>query len=85
MPWTKQYRTKPLKNYNLKDYRKQSTVLVSFSSTKLEWCDPLACCKKENQRYTGSSIIGISTMHKSNSVPVFSEAEAQAHAKMRRG
>lgn len=36
------------------------------------------------QHYTGTNIIGIATMHKSNMVPVFSQEEAVALAKMRR-
>lgn len=35
-------------------------------------------------KYTGESMIGIATMHKSNSVPVFSKDQAEATAKMRR-
>ena len=35
--------------------------------------------------YTGTAIVGISTMHKSNSVPVFSKEAAIDIAKMRRG
>lgn len=34
--------------------------------------------------YTGSSILGISTLHKSNAVPVFSKEEAIDISKMRR-
>lgn len=34
--------------------------------------------------YTGSLIKGISTLHKSNAVPVISEAEMHEHAAMRR-
>lgn len=34
--------------------------------------------------YTGSAIIGIGTLHKSNAVPIFSEAEAKDQASMRR-
>lgn len=36
-------------------------------------------------QYTGTKIIGIGTMHKSNAVPVFSNEEAHAIATMRRG
>lgn len=36
-------------------------------------------------RYTGDKLIGIGVMHKSNSVPVFSNDEAVDLAKMRRG
>ena len=40
---------------------------------------------KPNPVYTGTKIIGIGTLHKSNAVPVFSNEEAQDIAKMRRG
>lgn len=35
--------------------------------------------------YTGTKIIGIGTMHKSNAVPIFSDDEAKDIARMRRG
>ena len=35
--------------------------------------------------YTGTKILGIATMHKSNAVPVFSDQEAIEIATMRRG
>lgn len=35
--------------------------------------------------YTGTKMMGIGTMHKSNSVPIFSDEEAVAIATMRRG
>ena len=35
--------------------------------------------------YTGISVLGISTLHKSNGVPVFSKEEAIDISKMRRG
>lgn len=40
---------------------------------------------KPSPTYTGTKIIGVATMHKSNLVPVFSDEEAEAVAKMRRG
>ena len=40
---------------------------------------------KENPKYTGTKILGIGTMHKSNAVPVFSDQEAHDIATMRRG
>jgi len=43
------------------------------------------CFKKESPVYTGDKIKGIGTMHKSNSVPVFSDQEAIDIATMRRG
>jgi hypothetical protein len=40
---------------------------------------------KPISRYTGVSIIGIGTMHKSNAVPIFSQEQAEDISKMRRG
>jgi hypothetical protein len=40
---------------------------------------------KDIPQYTGTKILGIGTMHKSNAVPVFSEDEAKAISTMRRG
>ena len=40
---------------------------------------------KDIPRYTGTKILGIGTMHKSNAVPVFSDEEAHDIATMRRG
>jgi hypothetical protein len=39
---------------------------------------------KPVKQYTGTKIVGIATMHKSNAVPVFSNEEAEDIAKMRR-
>lgn len=39
---------------------------------------------KQSQQYTGTKILGIGTMHKSNAVPIFSDQEAQDISKMRR-
>ena len=39
---------------------------------------------KETVFYTGDAIVGIATMHKSNSIPVFSQKDAEDVAKMRR-
>jgi hypothetical protein len=36
-------------------------------------------------QYTGSSMVGIATMHKSNAIPVFSVEDAKDVSKMRRG
>ena len=40
---------------------------------------------KPKQVYTGTKMLGIGTMHKSNSVPIFSNEEAVEIATMRRG
>lgn len=39
---------------------------------------------KDIPQYTGTKILGIGTMHKSNAVPVFSDEEAKAISTMRR-
>ena len=39
---------------------------------------------KPVQQYTGTKMLGIGTMHKSNSVPIFSDEEAVSIATMRR-
>jgi hypothetical protein len=40
--------------------------------------------KKENQKYTGTLIKGIATMHKSNAVPIIDQKQAEEIAQMRR-
>jgi len=40
---------------------------------------------KDIPQYTGTKIIGIGTMHKSNAVPVFSDEQAVEISTMRRG
>jgi hypothetical protein len=46
------------------------------------------CCgvatKSPEKVYTGTNILGIATMHKSNAVPVFSSKDAEDISKMRR-
>jgi hypothetical protein len=40
--------------------------------------------RKPDQFYTGTNMVGIGTLHKSNAVPIFSEEEARDQATMRR-
>lgn len=40
--------------------------------------------KAPDKVYTGSAMLGIGTLHKSNGVPIFSQEEAHDIAKMRR-
>lgn len=47
--------------------------------------DPASELRAPNKVYTGTEMIGIAVMHKSNLVPVFSKAEAIDSATMRRG
>ena len=42
------------------------------------------CTKSEIQKYTGTNMLGIATLHKSNSIPVFRQEDAIDIAKMRR-
>lgn len=44
-----------------------------------------AISSKKIPQYTGTKIIGIGTLHKSNAVPVFSDEEAVEISRMRRG
>lgn len=43
-----------------------------------------SCHKTESPKYTGTLVKGISTMHKSNAVPIINKEEAKEHASMRR-
>jgi hypothetical protein len=38
-----------------------------------------------SKQYTGTKVLGIATMHKSNAVPVFAEEQAIEISQMRRG
>jgi hypothetical protein len=44
----------------------------------------VACTKRTDTAYTGEKVLGISVLHKSNGVPVFSQEEAIDISKMRR-
>ena len=53
------------------------------STNKISYDSSMA--KKEENVYTGTEIIGIAQMHKSNAVPVRNKKSAEEVAKMRRG
>jgi hypothetical protein len=61
--------------YNVSDHRQKYPSQVDTGIT---------FAKKPNV-YTGERLVGIATMHKSNSVPVFSQEDAIEIARMRRG
>ena len=44
----------------------------------------VTCVKPQDKEYTGTKILGIATLHKSNGVPVFNDQEAKDISKMRR-
>lgn len=43
------------------------------------------CTKSDSVKYTGTAMMGIATLHKSNAVPVFSQEDAVEISRMRRG
>lgn len=47
--------------------------------------DPGVALKKDPQKYTGTLVKGVATMHKSNAVPVIDDEQATDIARMRRG
>lgn len=60
-------------------YRRETKHIPSLNPT-----DMGPCTKPPEKVYTGTSIVGIATMHKSNAVPVFSSEDAKDISKMRR-
>lgn len=77
----------------IKDFKPKSKNLPVKESSNVPFYPSLntdvkelsgVCAKKEEQVYTGSKLIGIAVMHKSNLVPVFSRDDATELAKMRR-
>ncbi len=58
---------------------RESKKISSLNS----WVTGAVNCHKP-QQYTGTKMLGIGTMHKSNAVPIFSSDEAADIAKMRR-
>jgi hypothetical protein len=68
-------------------YRSTSTANIRDTGPRppsLNPADMRPAPKNETKVYTGTKIIGIGTMHKSNSVPIFSNDEAHDIAHMRR-
>ena len=61
-------------------YRRETPYIASLNSK--DSCG--VATKAPEKVYTGSSIVGIATMHKSNAVPVFSSEDAVEISKMRR-
>ena len=61
-------------------YRRETPHIASLNSK--DSCG--VATKAPEKVYTGTSIVGIATMHKSNAVPVFSNEDAVEISKMRR-
>ena len=69
-------------------HRSQTTTPAIPSHTATPkpdaYCTASPTAKQAPKTYTGTAMLGISTLHKSNSVPVFSKQDAIDIAKMRR-
>jgi len=78
--WTTKKREYEFKEYTTQDqpYRRETPVYKSLDS------GTGSTEKKERMNYTGTLVKGISTMHKSNAVPIIDAEEAKEHARMRR-
>jgi len=79
-PHTRKPAPEPLKV--VADYRRQVPTIPSLPMTTEGMQN--ACARKEPQRYTGTLIKGIVTMHKSNAVPVINDEQAREISSMRR-
>ena len=73
------------------DVKKSKTVVVKDTPYRRETLqypslnsDKGNTFKTIDKVYTGTAVLGIGTLHKSNAVPVFSKEEAEDQAKMRR-
>lgn len=64
----------------VKPYRRETPYIASLNSK--DSCG--VATKAPEKVYTGNSIVGIATMHKSNAVPVFNSQDAVDISKMRR-
>lgn len=67
------------------DVRRNSVQPAPQQNTSLRIFEGMkGSTSKVQQTYTGTKIIGIATMHKSNMVPIFTKDEAKDVATMRR-
>lgn len=75
-------KAKPASSKDFKfDYTPPRRVQNKGRSLQTAVCDT---AKPEKKEYTGTLIKGISTMHKSNAVPIINDQQAKEHANMRR-
>ena len=73
--------TKTVATLQRKPVSYRGSDLPKIPSLKDTW-EP--CVRPADKVYTGDAIVGISTMHKSNAVPVFNKQAAIDISKMRR-
>jgi hypothetical protein len=73
---------------SVKPVQKHSSQSVTRDASKIPslngGIDMTPAFKTPEKVYTGTKIIGIGTMHKSNAVPIFSDDEAKEISSMRR-
>jgi len=84
----KKYETKPVKKPKSEPLRSVGpAVPAGRECSRLPSRDtgPGIGAAVESPKYTGSAVLGITIMHKSNLVPVFSSDEAKEVSRMRRG
>lgn len=77
----KKFQPPPFKPYVAQEVYRRGYDANSLSSCTV---DAGVAPRKEPQRYTGTLITGIATMHKSNAVPIINQEEATDIARMRR-
>lgn len=81
-----QPKRKPKSN-NTTIYNPPKPTYRGYNDPKIPSLNPTLagdCTKPQPKVYTGDKIVGIGVMHKSNSVPIFSDQEAKDIAHMRR-
>jgi cytoplasmic iron level regulating protein YaaA (DUF328/UPF0246 family) len=82
----KKYETKPVKQVAKQSYSSPKTIRRETPHIpSLDTGVTGPCSTKAIPQYTGTAMLGISTLHKSNAVPVFSQEDAKEHSRMRRG
>ena len=79
-PRTRRTAPEPLKVVD--NYRRQVPTIPSLPMSTEGMQN--SCAKKQPQKYTGTLIKGIATMHKSNAVPVINDEQAKEISSMRR-
>ena len=84
VPEKKRVHPSQMGEYNGPSYTAPPGRMMSIDAKSLDSGAAVAV-KKEAPQYTGTNMLGIGQLHKSNSVPVFRKEDAEDQAKMRRG
>jgi len=75
---------RPLETRKQPSYAASRCAEGQLYPSRTDFATPESCSKPERKEYTGTLVKGISTLHKSNAVPILSQEEAVEHARMRR-